>query len=125
MQLYNGAGLSRSKPASIEVMLPDQMDAPVQATLIREIPAASTMLPSAALGALGGGQISVDTRDETGLTATEKVFQLDLALPAGTKVTGIGGRAYVRLDHGTEPLWRQWIRSIQQLLLSRLPAASG
>ncbi len=121
----DGAGLSRSRPVSIEVMLPDQMDAPVQATLLREIPAGSSTLPSAALGALGGGQISVDTRDETGLTATEKVFQLDLALPAGTKVTGIGGRAYVRLDHGTESLWHQWMRSIQQLLLSRLPPSSG
>jgi hypothetical protein len=48
------------------------------------------------------------------------VFQLDLALPADAPVTGIGERAYVRLDHGLQPLWRQWTRSLRQLLLSRL-----
>jgi len=117
----DSVGLLRSRAVSIEVMLAEQMDAPVQATLLREIPAGSTTLPSAALGGLGGGQISIDTRDELGLTATERVFQLDLALPAGTNVRGIGGRAYVRLDYGYEPLWRQWTRSIQQLLLSHLP----
>ncbi len=69
---------------------------------------------------MGGGDIAVDTRDETGLTAVSKLFQFDLALPEGTRTTGIGGRAYVRLEHGTEPLWRQWSRSLQQLLLSQL-----
>ncbi|WP_372880966.1 hypothetical protein [Psychromonas sp.] len=119
------AGLLRSRPGPIEVMLPGQMDSPVQATLLREVPAGSTTLPSIALGALGGGYISVDMRDESGLTATEKVFQFDLALPAGTKVTGIGGRAYVRLDHGSESLWAQWMRSMQQLLLSHLLPVTG
>jgi hypothetical protein len=69
---------------------------------------------------MGGGAIAVDTRDETGFTAAAKIFQFDLALPEGTVTSGIGGRAYVRLAHGTEPLWRQWSRSVQQLLLSQL-----
>lgn len=113
-------GLLRSGSVSAEVMLADNMKTPVRATLLREVPAGSTELPSAALGAMGGGGIAIDTRDETGRTAAEKLFQFDLALPEGTRTTGIGGRAYVRLDHGSEPLWRQWSRSLQQLLLSHL-----
>jgi putative peptide zinc metalloprotease protein len=50
----------------------------------------------------------------------EKVFQFDLSIPEGTPTAGVGARAYVRLDHGSEPLWRQWSRSVRQLLLSRL-----
>ena len=93
---------------------------PVDGSFAHEIPAATTRLPSAALGALGGGEIAVDTRDETGMTAAETVFQLDILLPRGTPTAGVGERVYVRLDHGEEPLWKQWSRSLQQLLLSRL-----
>lgn len=114
------AGLLRDKPVSIEVMLSNHIGSPIQATLIREVPAGSKQIPNAALGAMGGGSLTVDTTDETGLTATEKVFQLDLALPEGTQTTGIGGRVYIRLHHGSEPLWKQWTRSAQQLLLSHL-----
>lgn len=113
-------GLLRSRPVTAEVVLADNMDEPLTATLLREVPAGSTELPSAALGAMGGGVVAIDTRDESGRTAVEKLFQFDLALPEGTLTTGIGGRAYVRLAHGTEPLWRQWSRSLQQLLLSQL-----
>lgn len=114
------ADLLNLRPGLIEVILPGQLASPIQGTLIREVPAGSSTLPSIALGALGGGAISVDMRDETGLTATENVFQLDIALPKGTKVTGIGGRAYVRFDHGSESLWGQWMRSLQHLFLRHL-----
>ena len=114
------ADLLHSKPDSIEVKLPGQMTDSIQGTLIREVPAGGSSLPSIALGALGGGEISVDMRDETGLTATENVFQLDIALPEGTKVTGIGERAYIRFNHGSESLWGQWMRGLQRLFLRYL-----
>jgi putative peptide zinc metalloprotease protein len=113
-------GLLRSHDTQVEVVLAERMGQPLPAEVVREIPAGSEELPSMALGAAGGGDIAVDTRDEAGRTATEKVFQLELALPSYTRATGIGGRTYVRLDHGSEPLWRQWARSVRQLLLSRL-----
>ncbi len=113
-------GLLRSSPPGVEVMLADAIGAAVPGELLREVPAGTAELPSAALGAVGGGQIAVDMHDETGRTAVQKVFQFDVALPVGTPVSGIGGRAYVRLDHGSEALWRQWSRSLRQLLLSRL-----
>ena len=113
-------GLLRSHNTQVEVVLAERLGQPLPAEVVREIPAGSEELPSMALGAAGGGDIAVDTRDQAGRTATEKVFQLELALPSYARATGIGGRAYVRLDHGSEPLWRQWTRSIRQLLLSRL-----
>jgi putative peptide zinc metalloprotease protein len=101
-------------------MLADQRGTVVSAQLIREIPAGSEELPSSALGAAGGGDVAVDASDARGRTATDRVFQIELALPEGTAVSGVGGRAYVRLDHGRESLWRQWARGLRQLLLSRL-----
>jgi len=113
-------GLLRARLTGVEVRLADRVGERIPAFLLREIPAGSEELPSTALGAAGGGDIAVDGRDEQGRTATEKVFQIELELPLGTEVVGIGERAYVRLEHGTEPLWLQWSRSVQQLLLSRL-----
>lgn len=113
-------GLLRSHPTAVEVMLADRRGDPIPVRLLREIPAGSELLPSASLGAAGGGEVDIDSSDADGRTATDKVFQIELALPAGTPVSGVGGRAYVRLDHGTEPLWRQWMRGLRQLLLSRL-----
>jgi putative peptide zinc metalloprotease protein len=113
-------GLLRAGQPVIEVALADRIGEPLAGRWLREVPAGSSELPNAALGALGGGELAIDMQDETGRTATERVFQFDVALPEGTPVSGIGGRAYVRLEHGTEPLWRQWSRSLQQLLLSQL-----
>jgi len=112
--------LLRSRLASAEVMLANRLGTALPAEMLREVPAGSKDLPSIALGAAGGGAISVDGSDETGKTATENLFQFDLSLPVDAQVAGIGERAYVRLQHGREPLWQQWTRSLQQLLLSRL-----
>ena len=113
-------GLLRTRPVAAEILLADDVSKSLAADLLREVPAGSTELPSAALGAAGGGKIEIDLRDDSGQTAVNKLFQIDLALPQGTPTSGIGGRAYVRLEHGEEPLWRQWSRSLQQLLLSQL-----
>ena len=77
-------------------------------------------LPSAALGARGGGAIDIQPLDAKGTTASSRYFEVDLSLPPEAAPTGIGGRAYVRFDHGSEPLARQWGRRARQLLLSRL-----
>lgn len=105
-----------------QVLLADQLSAPLVATLLQEVPAASTQLPSMALGVTGGGAIKVDLNDKTGNTSTDNVFQLDLVLPLDANIAGIGARVYVRLHHGKEPLWQQLKRNVQQLFLSRLNA---
>jgi len=112
-------GLLLEKEARVTVRFAERMDRVIRADIISETPAGSKTLPSMALGAAGGGDFSVETSDD-GLTATEKVFQVDLALPDNVVIAGLGGRVYVRFDYGKEPLAYQWLRSGRQLLLSRL-----
>ena len=59
-------------------------------------------------------------RDSEGTTATEKLFELDLALPASARVGGIGERVYVRFEHGSEPLAKRCFRALRRLFLGRL-----
>lgn len=48
-----------------------------------------------------------------------KIFQVDLELPAQRGLVNVGGRVYVRFDHGWEPLAAQWYRQGRQLFLAR------
>jgi len=60
-----------------------------------------------------------DPRDPQGRTAVRKVFQVDLELPVPDGLVNLGGRVYVRFDHGREPLAAQWYRQLRQLFLAR------
>ncbi len=110
-------GLVRERTRSVEVRLADNIAHLYPATLLREIPAASALLPSPALGLTGGGTLPVDPSDEKGEKAFEPVFQLDLSLPAGTDIRQIGERVYIRFNHGREALALQWYRLGRQLFL--------
>ncbi|NIO25470.1 MAG: HlyD family efflux transporter periplasmic adaptor subunit [Gammaproteobacteria bacterium] len=110
-------GLVRRDTESVEVRLADDVARALPATILREVPAASDRLPSAALGSVGGGQFQVDPQDEQGTRALDQIFQFDLSLPPDTEIGNAGGRVYVRFDHGTEPLAQQWYRSLRQLFL--------
>ena len=112
--------LVRHRTFGAQVRLAERFYAIVPAAMRREVPEASDRLPSMALGAAGGGRIAVDPTDAQGVRTLEKVFQVDLELPAGLGVVNVGGRAHVRFDHGWEPLANRWYRQVRQLLLSRL-----
>jgi len=103
----------------IEVQLAEQIGHPIKATLLRAVPSALDVLPSAALGTQGGGSIPVDPTDTKGLKSLQKFFQLDLTVPGETGVVNAGGRVYVRFSHDWTPLSRQWYRQVRQLFLSR------
>jgi putative peptide zinc metalloprotease protein len=113
-------GLVRTHNERVEIRLAEHLDRVFPAQIVREVPSGTAQLPSRILGAAGGGEIPIDTHDEQGLTAAEKVFQVELGLPPDIPVVGIGGRVYVRFHHGREPLARQWARAARQLLLSKL-----
>ena len=113
-------GLLQTRPTRAEVRLADRRAEVATAEILRVKPLGSDKLPSRALGAAGGGKIAIEAKDEKGLTAAERVFQVDLALPHDMLPVGIGGRTYVRLEHGREPLLQQFARSVRQLLLRRL-----
>ena len=114
-------GLFSKQVRQVSVRLAEQPGKAMTADILRQTPAGSLALPSRALGAAGGGDIAVDTTDNKGTTAVNKVFQLDLALPENSITSGLGTRAYVRVDHGREALALQWLRSARQLLLNKLP----
>lgn len=111
--------LIRQRTRAIDVRLAERLDDVRRARLRREVPGGSDRLPSAALGSEGGGAVAVDPRDPKGVTAVQRVFQLDLELRAPSGLVNIGGRVYVRFDHGWEPLAVQWYRDLRQLFLAR------
>jgi len=74
------------------------------------------LLPSAALGNLGGGPYATDPKDEQGRRSLEPVFLVDLGV-IGVPLERAGGRAWVRFDHGSEPLAVQAMRRATQLFL--------
>ena len=113
-------GLFANEVKEVSVRLAEQPGQVIKAEVLRQTPAGSLSLPSRALGAAGGGDIAVDTTDAAGTTAVNKVFQLDLALPEHSIASGLGTRAYVRVNHGREALAQQWLRSARQLLLNKL-----
>jgi len=110
-------GLIRSRTRQVALRFAEDPHTDVPATIRREVPAASDRLPSAVLGAAGGGQIAINAQDESGTQTIHSVFhiELDVARP----IAQIGGRTYVRFSHGSEPLGMQWYRRIRQLFLRR------
>lgn len=112
-------GLVRERVSGVEVKLAEQPNRSLKAEIERIVPAADLNLPSAALGTAGGGVVAVDSTDPDGLRALESLFQLDLSLPEEVNDPHIGGRVYVRFEHGSMPLAMQWYRSLWQLFLRK------
>ena len=111
--------LIRHSTKAVQVRLAERLASPIDADVKRLVPAASDELPSPALGSEGGGQVPMDPKDPKGQKAIRKVFQVDLQLPLELGIVNVGGRVYVRFDHGREPLMTQWYRQGRQLFLSR------
>jgi putative peptide zinc metalloprotease protein len=111
--------LVRQRLQSVELRFADTIPDTYQVSVLREIPGASGELPTAALSPNGGGQIPVDPNDSRGLKTLERVFFVDLRLPAEAAPSAFGGRVFVRFDHIGEPILRQGYRRVRQLFLSR------
>jgi len=113
-------GLIRFATTNVEVRFADRLDTVIPARVSWESPAATYRIPSSALGTQGGGQLAVDPGDERGTRTLEKVFHLELTVDE--PVERLGGRTYVRFDHGSEPLGWQWYRRLRQLFLRQFNA---
>ena len=86
----------------------------------RVIPAQQELLPSAALGWFSGGEIATSSGDQTGRRAAEPFFELRAPLDAPDAVNlhhGCSGRIRFALE--PEPLLRQWVRKLRQLVQKR------
>jgi putative peptide zinc metalloprotease protein len=111
--------LVRQQTHGIEVRLAERLTAPISAELWRVVPAATQQLPSLALSSQGGGAIATDPRDIEGVKTLQRLFQLDVQLTSDVRVSHVGGRVYVRFDHGWEPLGQRWYRQLRRLFLAR------
>jgi putative peptide zinc metalloprotease protein len=114
--------LVRSRTRSVQVRLASRIAEVIDARIRREVPAASDRLPTAALGAAGGGPFALDPGDESGLRTRQTVFQFDLGLDRELQRPEVGTRVHVRFAHGWEPLSERVGRSLRRLFLSRLRA---
>ena len=112
----HGAGQTQDQAGGGEASA-SRVDETLPAVIEREVPAANYLLPSKALGIAGGGRIPVDPRDERGIKAIDKVFQLDIALAVNQPLDYFGERVLVRFDHGTATLAHQWFRLGRQLFM--------
>jgi len=111
--------LVRDRTRGVEVRLAERLGEVLPGTIRRVVPGASERLPTSALGSEGGGAIPVDPRDQQGVTAVGRVFQLDVELEKRSVLLNVGGRAYLRLDHLEETLAARWYHQIRQLFLGR------
>jgi putative peptide zinc metalloprotease protein len=109
----------RQRTSKVKIRFPEKIDETVPAVVKREVPAATDQLPSRTLSQQGGGQIAIDPRDTMGVKAFQKIFLFDIELPEQIGLYNVGGRVYVRFDHGWEPLIWRWYRSARQLFLRR------
>ena len=113
-------GLIRSGVDDVEVRLSDSVARVHRATIARVTPAGDFDLPSAALGTTGGGSVPVAPDDESGRRSLTRVFRVELAIERPFE--RLGGRAFVRFDHGNEALVLRLYRRSRQLFLRHLDA---
>ncbi|MBT8423272.1 MAG: HlyD family efflux transporter periplasmic adaptor subunit, partial [Gammaproteobacteria bacterium] len=111
-------GLIRARTQAVALRLAEKLGSEIPATIVRATPAATNRLPSAALSSAGGGRFAADPGDPEGLSTLDAVFQLELATDGVAQ--RFGERAYVRFEHGYEPLAMQVYRHVRQTFLSRL-----
>jgi putative peptide zinc metalloprotease protein len=110
------AALVRERTRGVEVRLAERSGAILEASVVRDVPSSTRELPSAALSDRGGGPYFARADDKDGVRIGEPIVLVDLKVPAAP-LQRVGGRAWVRFDHGAEPLGQQWYRRGRQLLL--------
>jgi putative peptide zinc metalloprotease protein len=84
------------------------------------VPGGQLMLPSPALGWVGGGEMPVSPKDPQGRQTKEPFFEVRAQMPASAAVALLHGRSgKIRFDLDPEPLLPRWIRRLLQLLQQR------
>jgi putative peptide zinc metalloprotease protein len=113
-------GLLETRLRDVHVRLADDLGHTQRAELARFTPAGDFSLPSAALGKAGGGNVAVAPDDADGRRTLSRVFRVELTLD--TPAERLGGRAFVRFDHGSEALALRGYRRLRQLFLRHFDA---
>lgn len=106
----------RGRARKVEARLASNLAVTLPASVVREVPAASSELPSMALSTSGGGTIALDPNGNSAPKSFRKNFLFDLEL-SGTTLSRVGERAFVRFDHLPETLAVKWYRNIRRVLV--------
>jgi putative peptide zinc metalloprotease protein len=116
----DAASLFGGKIQKAEVRIKGHAGEDIKASGYRIIPFEQKKLPSAALGWLGGGDIAVSTKDDTGTLAAESFFTIEADLPFGKDIAYFQGRGgKIRFTMQPEPLVVQGWRALRRLLQKR------
>jgi len=116
----DAAGLFNDQIDYSEVRLFGEEGSNLRVTRLSIIPYKHENLPSASLGWLGGGEISVAMNDETGTRTTEPFFQVYADFDPGGKVFSMHGRSgKIRISLQPEALLVQWYRKFRQVIQKR------
>jgi putative peptide zinc metalloprotease protein len=100
-----------------QVRLRGQAGITLPVTEQKIIPAEHEVLPSPALGWHGGGEVPVELTDPSGVRATEPFFELRATIQPNSGAAILHGRSgKIRFQLAPEPLLRQWMRKLRQLL---------
>ncbi|OGA51783.1 MAG: hypothetical protein A3G24_15465 [Betaproteobacteria bacterium RIFCSPLOWO2_12_FULL_62_13] len=110
--------LVRGRTEQVRVKLAEHVADTIPARILREVPGASDRLPSMALSQAGGGEVALDPHPGAEMKTLQTHFEFEIELPSDRRVM-LGGRAYVRFEHGTETIAEQVWRVLRQLFLQR------
>ncbi len=112
--------LFEGKTPPAEVRLYAQPGVALKVAEERIIPADQEVLPSAALGWRGGGEIAVNATDRGGVRTREPFFAVKALLQSQSEVAlRHGWTGKIRFDLPARPLLSQWVRRFHQLLQKR------
>lgn len=112
--------LVRARARSADIRLVNQPWKNHRAEIRRIAPASTRNLPSLALSTEGGGKHSLNPGAQSRTETLNPLYNIELTAAAISQQTRIGGRAYVRIDLGYEPVAIQFYRRARQIFLERL-----
>jgi putative peptide zinc metalloprotease protein len=106
----------RNMTNNVNVWLVESPKAQYKVNMTMDMPSATRILPSAAMGDKAGGPYTTEAADKHGTKLLEPVFLFDLTL-LGSNMQRVGGNAYVRFEHDATPLAIQLYQRANQLFL--------
>ena len=111
--------LIHQRTARVEAHVLEDLNRPIAARILREVPAAQQDVPSLALTTRGGGSIALDPSKTQRPQALFSLFQLDVELLDPLRMSTQGSRVYVRFVHGNEAIAWRVLRSLRQFFLGQ------
>ncbi len=109
-------GKIRHDVRSVTARPADRVFQSVPARLVREMPAASTELPTLAFALEGGGSFALDPRESDAQRSFEPLFYFEVELDERIE-DRLGARVYLRFEHESETLASQWYRTLRRVFM--------